>query len=114
LPYVAIERDLHLVESLRERGIRAIYGDASAAGVMEHAGIQNAKLLIVASPDSYAARRIVELARKLSPQIDIVVRTHSEHELEHFEKQGVGRVMMGERELANGMARYALERLGSA
>ena len=113
LPYVAIERDLHLVESLRERGTRAIYGDASAAGVMERAGIQNAKLLIVASPDSYAARRIVELARKLNPQIDIVVRTHSEHELAHFEKQGVGRVMMGERELALGMARYALERLGA-
>jgi monovalent cation:H+ antiporter-2, CPA2 family len=114
LPYIVIERDLHLVEHLRERGIRAIYGDASAAGVMEHAGVQNAKLLIIASPDSYSARRIVELVRKPNPRIDILVRTHSEHELEHFEKQGVGRVMMGERELANGMARYALERLGSA
>jgi CPA2 family monovalent cation:H+ antiporter-2 len=111
LPYVAIERDLHLVQNLRQRGMRALYGDASAAGVMEHAGIHNAKLLIVATPDSYAARRIVELARKVNPRIDIVVRTHSEHEYEHFEKQGVGRVMMGERELAHGMVRYALERL---
>jgi CPA2 family monovalent cation:H+ antiporter-2 len=112
LPYVVIERDLHLVEALRERGIRAIYGDASAAGVMEHAGIQNAKLLIIASPDSYAARRVLDLARKQNPNIDTVVRTHSEHEFEHFEKQGVGRVMMGERELALGMTAYALQSLG--
>jgi CPA2 family monovalent cation:H+ antiporter-2 len=112
LPYVVIERDLHLVETLRERGIRAIYGDASAAGVMEHAAIQNAKLLIIASPDSYAARRVLDLARKKNPGIDTVVRTHSEHELEHFEKQGVGRVMMAERELALGMTAYALQSLG--
>jgi CPA2 family monovalent cation:H+ antiporter-2 len=107
LPYVVIERDLRLVNTLRERGIRAIYGDASAPGVMERVGIQNAKLLVVASPDHYAARRVLELARKKSPHIDTVVRTHSDQELEHFEKQGVGRVTMGERELALAMADYA-------
>jgi CPA2 family monovalent cation:H+ antiporter-2 len=112
LPYVVIERDLHLVEALRARGIRAIYGDASAAGVMEHAGIQNAKLLIIASPDTYAARRVLDLARRKNPRIDTVVRTHSTLELQHFEKQGVGRVMMGERELALGMTEYALQSLG--
>jgi CPA2 family monovalent cation:H+ antiporter-2 len=112
LPYVAIERDLHLVETLRARGIRAIYGDAATPGVLERAGIQHAKLLIIASPDSYAARRVLDLARKQNPRIDTVVRTHSEHELEHFEKQGVGRVMMAERELALGMTEYALQSLG--
>jgi CPA2 family monovalent cation:H+ antiporter-2 len=112
LPYIVIERDLRLVESLRERGIRAIYGDASAGGVMEHAGIQHAKLLIIASPDSYAARGVLDLARKRNPNIDTVVRTHSDHELQHFERQGVGRVMMGERELALGMTEYALQSLG--
>jgi monovalent cation:H+ antiporter-2, CPA2 family len=107
LPYVVIERDLRLVNTLRERGIRAIYGDASAPGVMERVGIQSAKLLVIASPDHYAARRVLELARKKSPHIDTVVRTHSDQELEHFEKQGVGRVTMGERELALAMADYA-------
>jgi CPA2 family monovalent cation:H+ antiporter-2 len=107
VPYVVIERDLPLVDTLRQRGIRAIYGDASAPGVMERAGIQNAKLLVVASPDHYAARRVLELARKKNPHVDTVVRTHSDQELEHFEKQGVGRVMMGERELALAMADYA-------
>src|SRR5262245_16244268 len=111
LPFVVIERDLRLVEVLRERGIRAIYGDASASGVLDAAHIGDAKLLVIASPDSYAARRVLDLARQANPGIDTVVRTHTEHEAEHFEKAGVGRVVMGERELALGMTDYALERL---
>jgi monovalent cation:H+ antiporter-2, CPA2 family len=111
LPFVVIERDLRLVETLRERGIRAIYGDASAPGVLEAAHIQSAKLLVIASPDSYAARLVLDLARQANSRIDTVVRTHTDPEREHFERQGVGRVMMGERELALGMAEYSLKSL---
>ena len=111
LPFVVIERDLRLVEVLRERGIRAIYGDASAGGVLDHAGIHSARLLVIASPDSYSARRVLDLARQANPSIDTVVRTHTDHEREHFEKAGVGRVVMGEREMAMAMAEYSLERL---
>jgi CPA2 family monovalent cation:H+ antiporter-2 len=112
LPFIVIERDLRLVEALRERGIRAVYGDASASGVLEAAHVQTAKLLVLASPDSYAARRVLHLAREANPGIDTVVRTHTDHEREHFEKERVGRVVMGERELALGMTDYALSRLG--
>ncbi len=74
LPFVVIERDLRLVEVLRERGIRAIYGDASASGVLDAAHIDTAKLLVIASPDSYSARRVLDLARQANPTIDTVVR----------------------------------------
>jgi CPA2 family monovalent cation:H+ antiporter-2 len=114
LPFVVIERDLRLVEVLRERGIRAIYGDASAPGVLDAAYIQSAKILVLASPDSYAARRVLDLARQSNPSIDTVIRTHTDHEREHFEKAGAGRVVMGERELAMGMTEYALSRLDGA
>ena len=113
LPFIVIERDLRLVEVLRERGIRAIYGDASASGVLAAAHIETARLLVIASPDSYAARRVLDLARQANPRIDTVVRTHTDSEREHFEKAGVGRVVMGERELALGMTDYALSSLGS-
>jgi CPA2 family monovalent cation:H+ antiporter-2 len=79
--------------------------------VLEAAHIDTAKLLIIATPDSYSARRVLDLARSANPRIDTVVRTHNDHEREHFEKAGVGRVVMGERELALGMTDYALASL---
>jgi CPA2 family monovalent cation:H+ antiporter-2 len=112
LPFLVVENDLRLVESLRKSGIRAIYRDGSAPGALDAAFIDSAKLLVIATPDGYQARRILELARERRPDIDTVVRTHSLHQFEHFQQQNVGRVVMGERELALGMAEYALRSLG--
>jgi CPA2 family monovalent cation:H+ antiporter-2 len=112
LPFVVIDSDLKLVENLRARGIRAIYGDASAPGVLDMADVSHARLLVIASPDGFQTRRILELARARNPRIDTVVRTHSNHELSYLESQGVGMAVMGEREMALGMAAYALKSLG--
>jgi CPA2 family monovalent cation:H+ antiporter-2 len=112
LPYVVIERDLRLVESLRKRGIGAIYGDASTPGVLEAAAADRAKLLIVATPDGFQARRILELAHQQNPDLATAVRTHSDNELRYLEKLGVGRAVMAEREVALGMTEFALSSLG--
>ena len=71
-----------------------------------------ASLLVIATPDPYHARHVIELARKKNPTIDIVVRTHSDTEQELFEALGVSKALMGERELAFGMAYHALRSLG--
>jgi CPA2 family monovalent cation:H+ antiporter-2 len=109
VPFIVVENDLRLVESLRKKNIRAIYRDASAPGALDAAFIGDAKLIVIATPDGYQARRILELARERKPYIDTVVRTHSMHQLEHFQAQNVGRVVMGEQELARGMAEYAVQ-----
>jgi monovalent cation:H+ antiporter-2, CPA2 family len=112
LPFVAIEQDRRLVERLRARGVPVLSGDASAPGLLAEAGIDRARLLIIASPDGYQARRILELARQVAPKIDTVVRTHSEAEMAYLLSQGVGLVVQGEREIALGMTGYALRSLG--
>ena len=68
---------------------------------------------MVATPDGFQARRIVELARQLRPDIDIVVRTHSERSSwEELEAdQGRPRGQRRTRTL-NGMLQDALRTLG--
>jgi Kef-type K+ transport systems, predicted NAD-binding component len=112
LPFIVIERDRVLFENLQHRGIPAVYGDATARGVLDLAHIANARLLIVASPDGFQARRILELARTANPHIETVVRTHSDEELAYLKEQGVGLALMGERELARGMGEHVLRVLG--
>jgi CPA2 family monovalent cation:H+ antiporter-2 len=107
-----VEQDRATVESLRRRGIRTIYGDAARPGILEHASVATARLLVVASPNPFEARQIIEIARRANAHIDIVVRTHSDAEQAYLDGLGVGRAFMGERELALSMARYALRTLG--
>jgi monovalent cation:H+ antiporter-2, CPA2 family len=112
LPIVVIDQDHRRVEALRSRGVRAIYGDAATPGVLEAAGTASARLIVIATPDGYQARRLIALARKIKPGIDTAVRTQSEAEVAHLERQGVGVAIMGERELAFGLMDYALRSLG--
>ena len=112
IPYVAIEHDREAAASLRRRSIPVVYGDAARPGVLEHAGLRTARLLVVTAPDPFQARAIIDLARRINLSIDIVVRTHSDGEREYLEGKNVGKAVMGESELADAMARYALERFG--
>jgi CPA2 family monovalent cation:H+ antiporter-2 len=112
VPFVVIESDRRLLESLRDEGIHCVFGDASRAPVLAHAGVARARMLVIAAPGAFQTRAILDAARKLNPSIDTVVRTHSSTEQRWLEARGVGLAVMGERELALGMARYALGRIG--
>ncbi len=110
--FVAIESDRRVVEAMRSIGVATIYGDATRPGILEFAHPENARLLVIASPDPYHARHIITLVRARNPTIDIVVRTHSDQEQRMFEALGVSKALMGERELAFGLAYHSLRALG--
>jgi CPA2 family monovalent cation:H+ antiporter-2 len=112
ISYVAIEQDHDTVEALRGRGIPAFFGDASRPEVLESAGIGRARLLIVTAPDPFKARAVITAAREINPVIDTVVRTHTDDERAYLERLEVGMAVMGERELAEAMARYAVRSYG--
>ena len=110
--YVVIEQDRRSVERLRCRGVQALHGDAANPLVLEHAHVQQARVLVVALDDPPVTRHIAEQARRLNPRLGIVARTHSEAEWRFLREQAVDDVVLGERELAAEMARYTLHRLG--
>jgi CPA2 family monovalent cation:H+ antiporter-2 len=112
LPFVVIERDRRTYEDLRAGGVRAVYGDASARGVLQLADVGSARILVIASPDGYQTRRILELSRAANPDIQTIVRTHSETELEYLKRQHVGFVLMAERELALRLTEHILRGFG--
>jgi CPA2 family monovalent cation:H+ antiporter-2 len=113
MPYIIVEQNRETVEALRARGLPVLFGDAERPDVLRHAHFERARLLVVAVPDPYQARAIIDLARSANPAIDTVARTHSESERAYLERHGVGLALIGERELALGMARYALVSMGS-
>ncbi len=111
---VVIEADAGRVEDLRSQGIPVLQGSISNPVLLERASLRDARVIIVAIPDAAAARRIVELAREMNPDIDIVVRTHSQAERRYLEERGVDEAVVGELELALEMSRHTLRRFGMA
>ncbi|MBM3599561.1 MAG: Kef family K(+) transporter [Alphaproteobacteria bacterium] len=108
IPMVVADQERERVEGLRDRGVAAVSGDASEAAVLIQSHVARARLLIVAIPDVFRARQMVEIARKLNPSIETMARSHSDEETEFLQHEGIGRVFMGEHELAQSMARHAI------
>jgi CPA2 family monovalent cation:H+ antiporter-2 len=111
IPFVVAEQNRELVEILRERNIPAVSGDASDPAVLIQAHVQRANMLVIATPDTFGVRKMAETARMLRPQIEIVVRTHSDEEAELLRAENIGRIFMGEHELALGMTEHVLHRM---
>ncbi len=109
---IVVETSRAAVDAARSAGLAVIWGDASRPSIFSLAAPQDARVLIVATPDRFQARQILKLAAASNPAIDTVVRTHSAAEQEHLERMGVGRAVLGERETALAMSRYALASLG--
>jgi len=114
LPFVVAEQNRELVESLRQRNVPAVSGDASDPAVLIQAHVARARLLIVATPNTAGVRKMVETARTLNPRIETLLRTHSDEEAAMFRQENLGTVFMGEQELAHAMTRQALIRMGVA
>jgi CPA2 family monovalent cation:H+ antiporter-2 len=112
VPYVLIDRNRDVVEALRADGRVAILGDAARAETLSRARTERARVVIVATPDAYESRAILERAKAVNPALDVVVRTHSDAERDYLERAGAGMALVGERELALGLAHYALTSTG--
>lgn len=109
VPYVVVDLDRTIIEQLQAKGVPTVFGDASRPGILAHSGLKQAKMLIVATPAKSQARKIVEYAKKVNPDVEICVRTHQASDVPYFEELGIQRIVMGELELALQMAEFALE-----
>jgi len=106
---VVVEQNRDVVERLRKRGIAAVSGDAADTAVLKRSHVAGARLLVIAIPDALQARTIAEHARTVQPNIEIVVRAHSDDDAALLRKDGGSHVFIGEHELALGMTRQVIE-----
>lgn len=108
IPFVVAEANKELVQSLRDKGTPAVWGDATEPEVLIQAHIRDARALVIATPETIQVRKMVEIARTLNPDIQVVVRSHNVEEAQLLEKEGAGTVFLGESELAKSMTSFVL------
>ncbi len=103
IPLVVIETSRTRVDELRERGVRAVLGNAANEEIMQLAHLECAKWLILTIPNGYEAGEIVASARAKNPDIEIIARAHYDDEVAYITERGANQVVMGEREIARTM-----------
>ena len=115
--FVVVEQQREVVETLRAQGIDAVCGDANEPLALVQAHVARAAALVIATPDTRQVRKMVETARTLNPNIEIVIRvdagSDSEEEANLLERERVGTVFVAERELGNKMAEHLITYLNA-
>lgn len=111
IPYVVLELDPERVAASRLAGVPILYGDATHAAMLEHAGLAGAAVLVIAISDPQATRRIVAIARDRCRDLPIIVRTRYVSEVDRLERLGATEVIPEEFETSVEIFARVLRRL---
>jgi CPA2 family monovalent cation:H+ antiporter-2 len=93
IPYVILELNPITVKEMKKQGEPIFLGDATSVDVLKIAGVDKAKLIVIAISDPISTRRIVTLARRINSDIYIIVRTRYVSEIEELKKLGADEVI---------------------
>jgi len=93
IPFVVLDLNGDIVRREAKAGLPIYYGDGTNPSVLHHMRIEGARVLVVAISDPFAARRTVQVARGLNPQLHIVVRTRYLKELDELHELGADEVV---------------------
>ena len=110
LKFVAIELNAQTVRLARSQGAPMFYGDATRPEILHHAGVERARVMVVAISDPQAVQRMVRLAKSLNPKLVIIVRVRQVQEIETLRRAGANAVVAEEFESAIEIFTLVLQR----
>src|SRR6185312_829504 len=84
-----LEKDPDQIALLRKFAFKGYFGDASRLDVLRTAGIENAKLLIVAVDEIATSLEIVSMVRTAFPKLTIFARARNRQHAYELNKLGV-------------------------
>lgn len=114
IPTTVLDHSVEILEIARAFGYRVFYGDATRLDLLRIAGAEHARVLVVAVDDPEQSLKIVTLARKHFPQLQLVARAR---DLTHWNKLRDLGVTLVQRELFESSlesARTVLELMGQS
>jgi CPA2 family monovalent cation:H+ antiporter-2 len=109
---VVLEEESRRARLARERGIEVVEGSPTSPAILGRAGIEDARVVVIALEDPFATRLFAERARERNPYVDIVAHAHIPSEAEKLRRSGIAEAVVAENEVAFELARHGLHRFG--
>jgi monovalent cation:H+ antiporter-2, CPA2 family len=93
IPYRVLEMDPDLVRCAKAAGEPIFFGDGTRPEILRQAGIRQARVVVIAISDPAATARVVSQARRLRPDVYIIVRTRYVAEIDRLYRLGANQVI---------------------
>ncbi len=113
LKTVVIDLNVDTIGMLKSQGKAAVYGDAAQRSVLQVAGIEKAKYLLITIPQIETRTAAMLAARELNPQLKVFVRARYLEERAWLEEMGADGICFEEGEAAVGLAAMLLPEVGA-
>jgi len=111
-PTTVIDGNAETVHRMRMLGIKAFLGDVTRPELMVAAGIAEARAVVIAIDDSDKAIKIVENIKKTYPQVHLIVRASSRHDVYRLYAAGADDIVRETFDSSVRAAKYTLRALG--
>lgn len=111
-PVLVIDQSESRIQQLREAGIPYVYGNAASLHVLEKAGVDRARGMAIALPDPMTTRLCLKRSLELAPDLDAVVRSDQERDIELLYQLGAREVVQAEFEASLELSAHLLTGMG--
>ncbi len=112
IPTTILDHDPNQIEAIRRFGYKVYYGDSSRHEVLEAAGADKAKLLIITIDDADMTLQIIEQVQKYFPHLTIITRARNNGHAYEIMRRGVSLFRRELYDSALHLGEEALKQLG--
>ncbi len=112
IPIVVLDHEIEQIENVRRINIQSYFGDASRPELLETAGIEDARLLVVAIDDRDRSVRIVEHVKQFYPGVWVLARAFDRGHSYQLRKAGADDVVSETYHSALELGGHALTAMG--
>ncbi|GFE51990.1 potassium transporter [Roseobacter cerasinus] len=109
---VVLDHDMETIAVMRRFGFKGFLGDPTRPDILRAAGLQDARVLVVALDDPEAAIKLVGYARKLRPDLHIVARARDRTHVYRLYQAGADDIVRELFDSSLRAGRYVLENIG--
>jgi CPA2 family monovalent cation:H+ antiporter-2 len=89
IPFTAMDKDAEHIEFVRQFGNKVYFGDATRVELLKKAGIENARVFLVAIDNGEEITAVVKLVQQEFPKVKIIARARNRMHAIELSKLGV-------------------------
>ncbi|MEJ6389528.1 monovalent cation:proton antiporter-2 (CPA2) family protein [Gymnodinialimonas ulvae] len=109
---VVLDANLETIRLMRRLGLKSFFGDPTRPELLKAAGIDTAKVLVVAVDNKASAVQLVRYAKRTNPDISVVARAHDRFHVYELYEAGADHIIREVFDSALRAGRYVLEDVG--